>query len=159
MNLAAGKNLIGSFHHPLAVLADTDLLRTLPAAELRAGLQESMKAGLFGMRSCLRISRQNADCRAGGDAKALTHVVAASVRVKADVVANDERESGLRMILNYGHTLGHAIEAATGYKQLLHGEAVGWGSIAATRLGLDARDDRRGRRLTGSSGSFCGMDR
>ena len=70
-----------------------------------------------------------------GDVKALTHVVAASVRVKADVVAKDERESGLRMILNYGHTLGHAIEAATGYKQLLHGEAVGWGSIAATRLG------------------------
>src|SRR5258707_2548067 len=78
---------------------------------------------------------QNADAILAGDPTALTRVVAASVRVKADVVSKDERESGLRMILNYGHTLGHAIEAATGYKQLLHGEAVGWGSIAATRLG------------------------
>jgi 3-dehydroquinate synthase len=134
-NLAAGKNLIGSFHHPLDVLADTDLLATLPAAELRAGLQESVKAGVIYDAKLFAYLERNADAVLAGDAKALTHVVAASVRVKADVVANDERESGLRMILNYGHTLGHAIEAATGYKQLLHGEAVGWGSIAATRLG------------------------
>ena len=136
VNLAAGKNLVGSFHHPLAVLADTDLLKTLPAAELRAGLQESIKAGIIRDAKLFRYLEANADAVLSGDAKALTHVVAASVRVKADVVANDEREAGLRMILNYGHTLGHAIEAATGYKQLLHGEAVGWGSIVATRLGL-----------------------
>jgi 3-dehydroquinate synthase len=136
VNLEAGKNLVGSFHHPLAVLADTDLLKTLPAAELRAGLQESIKAGVIRDAKLFRYLEANADTVLSGDPKALTHVVAASVRVKADVVANDERESGLRMILNYGHTLGHAIEAATGYKQLLHGEAVGWGSIAATRLGL-----------------------
>lgn len=135
VNLAAGKNLVGSFHHPLAVLADTDLLKTLPAAELRAGLQESIKAGIIRDARLFRYLETNADAVLKGDARTLTHVVAASVRVKADVVANDERESGLRMILNYGHTLGHAIEAATGYKQLLHGEAVGWGSIAATRLG------------------------
>jgi 3-dehydroquinate synthase len=135
-NLAAGKNLVGSFHHPLAVLADTDLLKTLPPAELRAGLQESIKAGIIRDPKLFRYLENNAEAVLKGDAKALTHVVAASVRVKADVVANDERESGLRMILNYGHTLGHAIEAATGYKQLLHGEAVGWGSIAATHLGL-----------------------
>lgn len=134
-NLAAGKNLIGSFHHPLAVLADTDVLATLPAAELRAGLQESIKAGVIYDAKLFAYLERNAKTVLAGDAKALTHVVAASVRVKADVVAKDERESGLRMILNYGHTLGHAIEAATGYKQLLHGEAVGWGSIAATRLG------------------------
>jgi 3-dehydroquinate synthase len=134
-NLAAGKNLIGSFYHPLAVLADTDLLATLPPAELRAGLQESIKAGVIYDAKLFAYLERNADAVLAGDVKALTHVVAASVRVKADVVANDERESGLRMILNYGHTLGHAIEAATGYKQLLHGEAVGWGSIAATRLG------------------------
>ncbi|WP_260703831.1 3-dehydroquinate synthase [Edaphobacter flagellatus] len=134
-NLAAGKNLVGSFHHPLAVLADTDVLATLPAAELRAGLQESIKAGVIRDAKLFAYLERNADAVLRGDAKALTHVVAASVRVKADVVANDEKESGLRMILNYGHTLGHAIEAATGYKQLLHGEAVGWGSIAATRLG------------------------
>lgn len=136
VNLAAGKNLVGSFHHPLAVFADTDLLKTLPATELRAGLQESIKAGVIRDARLFRYLEAHAEDVLRGDAKALTHVVAASVRVKADVVANDERESGLRMILNYGHTLGHAIEAATGYKQLLHGEAVGWGSIAATRLGL-----------------------
>ena len=136
VNLAAGKNLVGSFHHPLAVLADTDVLRTLPKAELRAGLQESVKAGIIRDAKLFAYLEKSADAVLSGDAKALAHVVTASVRVKADVVANDERESGLRMILNYGHTLGHAIEAATGYKQLLHGEAVGWGSIAATRLGL-----------------------
>jgi 3-dehydroquinate synthase len=136
VNLAAGKNLVGSFHHPLAVLADTELLGTLPAAELRAGLQESVKAGIIRDAKLFRYLENNADAVLAGEAKALTHVVAASVRVKADVVANDERESGLRMILNYGHTIGHAIEAATNYKQLLHGEAVGWGSIAATKLGL-----------------------
>lgn len=136
VNLAVGKNLVGSFHHPLAVLADTDVLTTLPAAELRAGLQESVKAGIIRDAKLFAYLEKNADAVLRGDAKSLTHVVSASVRVKADVVANDERESGLRMILNYGHTLGHAIEAATSYKQLLHGEAVGWGSIAATRLGL-----------------------
>jgi 3-dehydroquinate synthase len=136
VNLAAGKNLVGSFNHPLAVLADTDLLKTLPPAELRAGLQESIKAGIIRDPKLFRYLENNAEAVLKGDAKALTHVVTASVRVKADVVANDERESGLRMILNYGHTLGHAIEAATGYKQLLHGEAVGWGSIAATHLGV-----------------------
>jgi 3-dehydroquinate synthase len=136
VNLAAGKNLVGSFNHPLAVLADTDVLKTLPASELRAGLQEAVKAGIIRDAKLFRYLENNADAVLGGDPKALAHVVAASVRVKADVVANDEREAGLRMILNYGHTLGHAIEAATGYKQLLHGEAVGWGSIAATRLGL-----------------------
>ena len=135
VNLAAGKNLVGSFNHPLAVLADIDVLKTLPPAELRAGLQESIKAGVIRDPKLFRYLENNADAVLAGDAKALTHVVTASVRVKADVVANDERESGLRMILNYGHTLGHAIEAATQYKQLLHGEAVGWGSIAATRLG------------------------
>ena len=134
-NLAAGKNLIGSFHHPLAVLIDTDVLATLPPSELRAGLQESIKAGVIFDPKLFVYLERNAESVLQGDVKALTHVVAASVRVKAFVVENDERESGLRMILNYGHTLGHAIEAATGYKQLLHGEAVGWGSIAATRLG------------------------
>jgi 3-dehydroquinate synthase len=135
VNLAAGKNLVGSFNHPLAVLVDIDVLKTLPPAELRAGLQESVKAGVIRDPKLFRYLENNADAILAGDAKALTQVVAASVRVKADVVENDERESGLRMILNYGHTLGHAIEAATQYKQLLHGEAVGWGSIAATRLG------------------------
>jgi len=138
VNLAAGKNLIGSFHHPQAVFADTDLLRTLPSAELRAGLQESIKAGVIYDAKLFRYMEQNAEVilntKTNADTTALTKVVAASVRVKADVVSKDEKESGLRMILNFGHTIGHAIEAATNYKQLLHGEAVAWGSIAALNV-------------------------
>lgn len=136
VNLLAGKNLIGSFHHPLAVLSDTNTLATLPAAELRAGLQETVKSGVIYDAKLFRYMEANADAIIAGDAAALTRVVTASVRVKADVVSKDERESGLRMILNFGHTLGHAIEAATGYKKLLHGQAVGWGSIAATYVSL-----------------------
>lgn len=131
VNLAAGKNLAGSFHHPLAVLADTATLRTLPARELRAGLQESIKAGVIRSPELFRLLQARADAlltpEHSDHTSLLTEVVAASVQVKADVVAADERESGLRMTLNFGHTLGHAIEAATGYTQLLHGEAVAWG--------------------------------
>ena len=137
VNLIAGKNLIGSFHHPLAVLADTDLLATLPPAELRAGLQESIKAGVICDAKLFRFMEENVDATLAGDSAALTRIVTASVQVKAAVVSQDERETGLRMILNFGHTLGHAIEAATGYKRLLHGEAVGWGSIAATYVSLN----------------------
>ena len=145
VNLAAGKNLVGAFHHPLAVYADTETLRTLPSAELRAGLQESVKAGIIRDRALFDfLDRESAKVLAG-DREALTRVVAASVRVKADVVSADERETGVRMILNLGHTLGHAIEAATEYKQLLHGEAVAWGMIAAVtiavRRGLTSADD------------------
>ncbi len=140
VNLLAGKNLVGSFHHPLAVFADTDLLRTLPARELRAGMHESVKAGIIRSPRLFSYLEANAatllDPEHAGHIKALSHVIAASVRIKAEVVDADEREHGLRMILNFGHTLGHAIEAATGYKQLLHGEAIGWGMIAATRLAV-----------------------
>jgi 3-dehydroquinate synthase len=136
VNLAAGKNLVGAFHHPLAVYADTATLSTLPAAELRAGLQESVKAGII--RDCTLFDLLDSESAAvlSGDREALTRVVAASVRVKADVVNADERELGVRMILNLGHTLGHAIEVATGYKQLLHGEAVAWGMIAAIGIAM-----------------------
>ena len=140
VNLRTGKNLLGSFHHPLAVLADTDVLRTLPFAELRSGLQESIKAGVIRDPKLFRLLETQADAilkpRHPEHGAMLGRVVAASVRVKAEVVEADERESGLRMILNFGHTLGHAIESATGYRQLLHGEAVAWGSIAATHLAL-----------------------
>ena len=146
VNLVAGKNLIGSFHHPQAVFADTDLLGTLPPAQLRAGLQESIKAGIIYDAKLFRYMEQNAETILSRDPKALAHVVAASVRVKADVVSKDEKESGLRMILNFGHTIGHAIEAATNYKQLLHGEAVGWGSIAALNVATRAQDHHRKRR-------------
>lgn len=133
-NLAAGKNLVGAFHHPLAVYSDIDTLATLPAAELHAGLQEAVKAGIIRDRALFEYLDTHSDDVLAGDPASLTHVVAASVQVKADVVAADERESGLRMLLNLGHTLGHAIEAATEYKQLLHGEAVAWGMLAALAI-------------------------
>ena len=135
VNLPEGKNLVGSFHHPLAVFADIELLETLPDRELRAGLFESVKAGIIRDRSLVRYMEENSAAILGRDAAALEKVIAASIRMKADVVGKDERESGLRMILNLGHTLGHAIESVTRYKQLLHGEAVGWGLIAALYLG------------------------
>jgi 3-dehydroquinate synthase len=148
VNLAAGKNLIGSFHQPQAVFADTNVLATLPPAELRAGLQESIKAGIIYDAKLFRYMEQNADAILAGNPESLIRVVADSVRVKADVVSKDEKESGLRMILNFGHTIGHAIEAATNYKQLLHGEAVAWGSIAAlnvarNRKAIDAKQAAR----------------
>ena len=142
VNLRAGKNLVGSFHHPQAVLVDVDLLKTLPSRELRAGLQESIKAGIIASPALFRtLEKAMADLsqpedEGGRDLGMLTRVIAASIQVKADVVHRDERESGPRMMLNFGHTLGHAIEAATGYRRLLHGEAVAWGSIAALHLSL-----------------------
>ena len=136
VNLAAGKNLIGSFHQPLAVFSDIDLLATLPPAELRSGLQESVKAGIIRSPSLLRYLEANADAVLAAEPAALTRVVTASVKVKAEVVSQDEKESGLRMILNFGHTIGHAIEAATHYRKLLHGEAIAWGMLAALNLSL-----------------------
>ena len=134
VNLAAGKNLIGSFHHPLVVFADVDTLTTLPASELRAGLQEAIKAGIIRDHDLFSYIEAHADSVLAGDPEALTHVIAQAVRMKAAVVAEDERETGVRMLLNLGHTLGHAIEAATSYAQLLHGEAVAWGMLAATHI-------------------------
>jgi 3-dehydroquinate synthase len=156
VNLVAGKNLIGSFHHPLAVYSDIDTLATLPVAELRSGLQESVKSAIIYDAKLFRYLEQNASSILGAaseinpgriehrpskpvvaSSKALEKVITASVRVKADVVSKDEKESGLRMILNFGHTIGHAIEAATHYRKLLHGEAVAWGSIAALHVSLN----------------------
>jgi len=134
VNLPEGKNLVGNFLQPRAVFADIDVLGTLPDRELRAGLMESVKAGFIRDRALARFMEENADEIAGRDAKALEKVIVASIRMKADVVRRDERENGLRMILNLGHTVGHALEQATRYKAMLHGEAVGWGMVAALYL-------------------------
>ena len=131
VNLSAGKNLIGSFCHPRLVLADTAVLRTLPLAELRAGLFESVKAALIYDADLFAYIEQHTESLLRQESEPLTHVIAESVRIKADVVGKDEREGGLRMILNFGHTVGHAIEALTHYRTLLHGEAVGWGMRVA----------------------------
>jgi len=151
VNLPEGKNLVGSFHQPLAVFADIDLLGTLPDRELRAGLMESVKAGIIRDRALVRFMEEHAGEVLGREPKALEKVIAASIRMKAGIVSQDERESGLRMILNFGHTVGHALEQATGYKSLLHGEAIGWGMIAALHL---AR-----QRGTISSGQFDRLER
>ncbi len=134
VNLPEGKNLVGSFHQPRAVFADIDVLGTLPDRELRAGLMESVKAGIIRDRALVRFMEEHADEVLGRDSKALEKVIAASIRMKAGVVNKDERENGLRMILNLGHTVGHALEAATRYQAMLHGEAVGWGMVAALWL-------------------------
>ena len=134
VNLTTGKNLIGSFHHPKAVFADVALLKTLPPRELRAGLFESIKAGIIRDAKLFSFLEKNRESILACDSEALHRVISASVAMKAEVVGIDERESGLRMILNFGHTLGHAIEAATGYKKLLHGEAVAWGMLAALHI-------------------------
>ena len=151
VNLPEGKNLVGSFHHPLAVFADIGVLSTLPDRELRAGLMESIKAGIIRDRALARFMDEHAAEVLGRDAKALEKVIAASIRMKAEVVSRDERENGLRMILNFGHTVGHALEQVTRYKVLLHGEAVGWGMMAALYLGL--------RRKTISEAQFELMER
>lgn len=139
VNLPEGKNLVGSFHHPLAVFADIGVLGTLPDRELRAGLMESIKAGIIRDRALVRYMEEHVEDVLHRDPKALERVIAASIRMKAGVVNKDERESGLRMILNFGHTIGHAIEQVTRYKVLLHGEAVGWGMIAALYISFQRK--------------------
>ena len=132
VNLRAGKNLIGSFYPPSAVIVDPHLLQTLPPRELRAGLYESIKAGILGDKQLFAMLERHGDLILARDSALLVKIISASIRVKAKIVVEDERERGARMMLNLGHTLGHAIEAATQYKQLLHGEAVAWGIRAAT---------------------------
>lgn len=134
VNLPEGKNLVGSFHHPRAVFADIQVLSTLSNRELRAGLMESVKAGIIRDRTLVRFMEEHVNDVLRRDARALEKVIAASIRMKAEVVHRDEREGGVRMILNFGHTIGHAIEQVTRYKALLHGEAVGWGMVAALYL-------------------------
>jgi 3-dehydroquinate synthase len=136
VNLAAGKNLLGTFHHPRVVLIDPGVLSTLPHREFRAGLYEALKCGIIGDVELFLRFEQNRDKILKRDPLELEWLIAASVKLKAEVVSADEREGGLRRVLNLGHTIGHALEAETGYRQLLHGEAVAWGMIAATHIAL-----------------------
>jgi 3-dehydroquinate synthase len=134
VNLRAGKNLVGTFHHPRMVLIDPAVLATLPDREFRAGLYEALKCGVIGKPE-LFSALENADVKElRRDAAKLEWVIAESVRLKAEVVSADERENGLRRVLNLGHTIGHALEAETEYRHFLHGEAVAWGMIAAAGI-------------------------
>jgi 3-dehydroquinate synthase len=134
VNLVSGKNLIGSFHQPSAVLIDADVLSTLPAREYRAGLFEVVKCGIIRDRALFDLLDHQRDEILALEPAVTDQLIAAAVKIKAEVVTDDEREGDLRRILNFGHTIGHAIEAETAYVRLLHGEAVGWGMLAATRL-------------------------
>lgn len=135
-NLAIGKNLVGSFYQPRMVLADPGVLRTLPERELRAGLFEAVKCAVIGdpdLFEFLMVARRSV---LGGNPAALEHVIRACASLKGRIVSQDEREGDLRRILNFGHTMGHAIEAATDYRRFLHGEAIAWGMLVATRLAV-----------------------
>jgi len=132
VDIPAGKNLVGAFHQPRAVVADLGFLGTLPPREIAAGMAEVVKAGLIADAEL--FARLESDAQAVLSPALLPSAIAAAVRVKIGVVCEDERESGRRAILNFGHTLGHAVEAASGY-ELLHGEAVALGMVAALGLG------------------------
>ena len=136
VNLVAGKNLVGTFHHPRVVLIDPTVLKTLPDREFRAGLYEALKCGVIGNVELFIRFEQNRARILKRDPAELEWLIAQSVKLKAEVVSADEHEGGLRRVLNLGHTIGHALEAETGYRKLLHGEAVGWGMIAATNIAL-----------------------
>jgi 3-dehydroquinate synthase len=134
VNLGIGKNLIGSFHQPLAVLIDPELLDTLPEREYRAGLYEILKAGVIRSESLFRFLAERSAEVLARRPEVVDRIVAESVAIKAQVVSADERECGLRRILNFGHTFGHALETETGYTRFLHGEAVAFGMRAAVYL-------------------------
>ncbi|MFI4890289.1 MAG: 3-dehydroquinate synthase [Steroidobacterales bacterium] len=164
VNHPGGKNLIGAFHQPVAVAADTDTLASLPDRELRAGLAEVIKYGCIWDSTLFAWLEGNVAQILARDADALTRAIARSCEIKAMVVAQDEREQNLRAILNFGHTFAHAIEAATGYARYLHGEAVALGMLLASefssRLGMiDADVTRRVRALLTIAGLPTEMPR
>jgi 3-dehydroquinate synthase len=135
VNLVAGKNLIGGFHQPLAVLIDPAVLATLPEREYRAGLHEIVKAGIIREPDLFRFLADRSPEVLARQPQAVDRIIADAVRMKCEVVSSDEREGDLRRILNFGHTFGHALEAETGYTRFLHGEAVAFGMRAAACLG------------------------
>ncbi|MBP6877813.1 MAG: 3-dehydroquinate synthase [Phenylobacterium sp.] len=159
-----GKNLIGAFHQPRLVLADLDLLATLPEREMRAGYAEVIKYGLLGDFAFFEWLETNGPAVLAGDPDALAYAVARSVEMKAEIVEADEKEAGRRALLNLGHTFGHALEAETGYGEaLLHGEAVAAGSAIAFRFsaaqGLcSAQDAQRAESAIAAAGLPTRLD-
>jgi 3-dehydroquinate synthase len=137
VNLPAGKNLVGTFHQPAIVIAETSFLSTLPERDFRSGIFEVIKCGAIAGTSLFAFCEKNVEKILARDRSALEQIITASVRVKADVVSKDPHEAGLRRILNFGHTIGHALEAAGDYRKLLHGEAVALGMMAAAEIGAN----------------------
>src|SRR5690348_8733522 len=137
VNLKAGKNLVGAFHQPRAVLIDPQVLSTLPEREFRAGLYEALKCGVIGDPELFARFEQRRDRILKRDPGEIEYLIAASVKLTAEVVSADECETGLRRILNFGHTIGDALEAYTRYRKFRHGEAVGWGMSAAAHIAAE----------------------
>jgi 3-dehydroquinate synthase len=135
VNLPEGKNLLGAFYPPRLVLADPELLATLPVREFRGGLAEVIKYGVIADEKLFAFLEKQMDAILRRDLGALEHVIRRSIAIKAQVVSKDEKESGLREILNFGHTFGHAMESVTRYRHFQHGEAVAWGMMCAALLG------------------------
>jgi 3-dehydroquinate synthase len=131
INHAKAKNMIGAFHQPRAVVIDPAFLATLPSRELRSGAYEILKCAILGDRAFFASLREAPAGLHGWDRVGIESAIATACRIKAEVVEKDEREGGLRRVLNLGHTIGHALEAATRYRRFSHGEAVGWGLIGA----------------------------
>lgn len=157
VNHALGKNMIGAFYQPRAVIADTDTLDTLPERELSAGIAEVIKYGLICNTDFFTWLEQNMDALLARNNQALAYAIEVSCQTKAEVVAADERESGKRALLNLGHTFGHAIENGMGYGEWLHGEAVGAGmcmaAMLSTRMGwMDEAETQRAIDLIGRAG-------
>lgn len=161
VDLPAGKNLLGSFHQPRLVLIDPGVLRTLPEREYRAGLYEALKCGVIRNAHIFDFMEKEREAILRRDPPALEWLIAECVDVKAAVVAADERERGLRRILNFGHTIGHALEAETSYKQYLHGEAVAWGMVAASMIaaGLHKADAETARRIVSAVLAYAPLPR
>jgi 3-dehydroquinate synthase len=164
VNLPEGKNLVGAFYSPRLVVADPVTLSTLPPREFRSGLYEVIKYGLISDPRLFAFLENSIGALANRDAKALDFVIPRCIEAKAAVVSRDERESSLREILNFGHTFAHAFETATGYRKYLHGEAVGWGMIAASRLSqcmglLASQSARRIENLVRSVGPLPSLPR
>jgi 3-dehydroquinate synthase len=136
VNLPKGKNLVGAFYQPSLVVADIRTLKSLPPRELRAGLAEVVKHGLIADAELFEYIETNLDAILAAEEEPLVHLVTRSCRIKGKVVEQDERDQGIRAILNFGHTVAHAIEAATGFRRFLHGEAVAIGMIVATTLSI-----------------------
>ncbi|MGI9860047.1 3-dehydroquinate synthase [Moorella naiadis] len=136
VNHPKGKNLIGAFYQPRMVLADTDALTTLPPREIRAGLAEVIKYGVIADAGFFAYLEEHLDQALRGDRGVLESIILRCCALKAKVVAGDEREKGLRAILNFGHTVGHAVEAVTGFNTYRHGEAVAMGMVAAARMAV-----------------------
>jgi len=153
VNHDKGKNLIGAFHQPQLVLVDTDTLNTLPARELKAGLAEVIKYGVICDTEFFAWLEANMAALLEKDTAALAYAIQRSCKLKAEVVAEDERESGRRAILNFGHTFGHAVEHCLGYGEWLHGEAVAAGMLMAAELSdIAVRDQERLKDLLAAAG-------